>query len=124
MSPKGIVLSYWEAMRSNDFDRASEWLSEDFECIWPLTSEVIVGRTNFAALNAQYPSEGVWTFTLNSIVAEHNQVVTDVTVSDGVRSDRAITFHTIENGRISKQTEFWPEPYDAPKWREKWVTKL
>jgi hypothetical protein len=124
LSPKEIVLSYWEAMRSNDFKKASEWLSEEFECVWPQTSEVIIGRANFSELNAQYPSNGIWTFTLNSIVTENNQVVTDMTISDGVRKDRAITFHTVENGRISKQTEFWPEPYEAPKWRSQWVKKL
>lgn len=34
--------------------------------------------------------------------------ITDVTVSDKVQSARVITFHTVENGLITKQTEFWP----------------
>lgn len=34
MSPKEVVLAYWQAMQSNDFAKASEWLNPDFECYW------------------------------------------------------------------------------------------
>lgn len=123
MDAKQVVLSFWKAMESNDFCAASLWLSEDFECYWPQSSELIKGRANFAALNSAYPSEGRWHFTLNSIVVEGDQVVTDVSVTDGSRTDRAITFHTVCQDLICKQTEFWPESYCAPKWREQWVEK-
>lgn len=123
MKPKEVVLSFWEIMRSNDFYKASECLSEDFRCVWPQSSEVIVGRKNFAEINTQYPSNGVWKFILNTIVAEGNCVVTDVSVTDGVQQARAITFHSVKNGLIHKQVEFWPDNYEAPKWRSKWVKK-
>ena len=100
MKPKEVVLSFWESMRSNDFCKVSEWLSEDFKCVWPQSSEVIVGRKNFAEINTQYPSNGVWQFILNTIVAEGSCVVTDVSVTDGVQQARAITFHTIKNDLI------------------------
>ncbi|WP_233407708.1 nuclear transport factor 2 family protein [Marinomonas spartinae] len=126
MEAKQIVLAYWQAMRSNDFFAASQYLAENFRCEWPQSNEVILGRENFANINSYYPANGIWTFQLNSIVVEERQVVTDVTVSDGTRTDRVITFHTvdIETGLIAKQTEFWPENYPAPDWRAKWVEKL
>ncbi|MEF1184202.1 nuclear transport factor 2 family protein, partial [Vibrio sinaloensis] len=118
MDSKAVVLAYWAAMETNDFTAASEWLSEhEFECYWPQSNELIKGRENFAALNSAYPSEGLWHFTLNTIVVEGNQVVTDVSVTDGSRIDRAITFHTVVDGKIVKQTEFWPDNYPAPEWR-------
>lgn len=36
----------------------------------------------------------------------------------------ATSFFEIEDDRIIKMTEYWSEPYDAPKWRSKWVKKV
>ena len=121
MTEKNIVLNFWNVMASNDFYAAAECLSPDCEVIWPLTKEVIRGRKNFAELNSAYPAEGKWTFAIESIVGEGDQVVTDVIVSDGVRSDRVITFHSIRDGLICKQVEYWPEDYAAADWRTQWV---
>ncbi|BBM67034.1 polyketide cyclase [Vibrio alfacsensis] len=123
MTEKEIVLNFWKAMESNNFYAAAECLTQDCEVIWPLTKEVIRGRKNFAELNSAYPSNGKWCFKVERIVGEGEQVVTDVIVSDGVRSDRAITFHTVRNGLICKQVEYWPEEYQAADWRTKWVER-
>ena len=124
MRPKDVVLSFWKEMNSNNFHNASSWLSENFECQWPQSNEKIVGRSNFAELNSNYPSIGQWKFSINSIVVENDQVVTDVSVSDGSNNARAITFHTVRNDLIQKQIEFWPDSYEAPVWRKQWVQKL
>ncbi len=121
MTAADTVLSFWETMESNDFYKASTWLSEDFENYAPQSSELIVGRKNFAEVNTNYPANGPWAFTVNSIVAEGDQVVTDVSVTDGKLKARAITFHTVVNGLITKQTEFWPDEYEAPEWRKQWI---
>lgn len=121
MSAKEVVIAFWKATGSNDFYKASEWLSEDFECYWPQSSELIVGRTNFAEINTNYPAKDTWRFHINSIISEGNHVVSDVNVTDGTVSARAITFHTVENGLITRQTEFWPDSFEAPEWRRRWV---
>ncbi len=121
MNAKEVVIAFWKAAESNDFYKASELLSEDFECYWPQSSELIVGRKNFAEINTNYPVNDTWKFHINSVISEGNHVVTDVNVTDGTVSARAITFHTVENEFITKQTEFWPENYEAPEWRRQWV---
>ncbi|OUS34384.1 polyketide cyclase ['Osedax' symbiont bacterium Rs2_46_30_T18] len=124
MDAKQIVQGYWQAMQTNDFYRASEWLSEDFCLDWPQSSERIVGRHNFALLNTAYPSTGKWHFQINSILAQNQSVVTDVIVSDDSLTARAITFHYVDSGMIYKQVEYWPENYQAPPWRAQWVQQL
>ncbi len=121
MEAKEVVLAFWQAMKSNDFAKASEWLSVDFEGFWPQSRELIVGRENFTAINSYYPANGVWRFDIHSVVGDGTTVVTDVSITDGVQKARAITFHTVENGLICKQKEFWPEPMPAPDWRPQWV---
>lgn len=124
MDAKQIVLDFWERMRSNDFYFAAELLAPEFEGIWPQSAELIRGRENFAKVNSAYPAEGRWQFELNNIVAEGNQVVTDVSITDGDVKARAITFSMVENGLIAKQVEFWPDPMPAAAWRREWVEIL
>lgn len=118
-----MVINFWRVMGSNDFEAASSCLSEDYELLWPQSAERLVGRANFAALNANYPAHGLWSFHVNSLVAEGDTVVSDVTISDGEVRARAITFSTVRDGLISRQVEFWPDDYEAPEWRSQWVER-
>jgi len=121
MTPKETVVSFWEAMQNNDFYKASTWLTNDFEGYWPQSHELITGRNDFGDVNSHYPANDKWLFEINSIVCEGQKVVTDVSITDGTQKARAITFHTVENGLIAKQIEFWPDDFEAPEWRSKWV---
>ncbi len=51
MDSQEIVHEFWDAMKSNDFVKASEWLSADFEGYWPQSSELVIGRANFVDRN-------------------------------------------------------------------------
>ncbi|MFD2178246.1 nuclear transport factor 2 family protein [Veronia pacifica] len=124
MEPKDVVISFWQAMESNDFSRAADFLAESYVCEWPLTAEKIVGRENFIAINSAYPTNALWSFTVHKVISEGENVVTEVTVTNGERTDRAITFHTVNQNKICKQVEYWPEPYPAAQWRRQWVESL
>jgi len=118
---KKIIADFWEAMASNDFEIASKWLHPDFEYYMPQTHEYLQGRSNFAALNAAYPADGQWSFAVQSIISDGENAVSDVIVTDGIRKDRVITFHTLRDGLILRQKEFWPDNYPAPEWRKVWM---
>ena len=111
-------------MATNDFHHASTWLDPDFEYYMPQSGEHLSGRTAFAEVNAAYPTDGTWTFAIRSVVADGSEAVSDVAVSDGTQHARAVTFHTVRNGLILRQIEYWPDPYPAPDWRKKWVRKV
>jgi len=110
-------------MHSNDFQAASQLLAEDYELLWPQSSERIRGRANFVAVNENYPAQGRWRFTLHKLLSEGNEVVSDVRVTDGAVEARAITFSTVEGSLIVKQVEYWPDPFEAPAWRQRWVKR-
>jgi len=120
---KQVVEEFWSAMQTNDFNSAGEFLHEDYVLEWPQSGERIHGRANFVALNEHYPAHGRWEFTIHRILAEGNQVVSDVGVTDGTLSARAITFSTVRDGKITHQVEFWPDPFEPPAWRTEWVEK-
>jgi hypothetical protein len=111
MSARIIVQRFWELMMTNNFRSVGSVLSDDFILDWPQSNERIRGRDNFAAMNAEYPAHGPWRFTINRIVAEDGEAVSDVSVTDGVQKGRAISFFSVRNGKIVKMVEFWPDPF-------------
>lgn len=121
---KQIVKVFWAAMQSNDFAAAGELLHDDYVLEWPQSGERIRGRTNFVAVNVNYPAHGRWEFAIHRILTEGDEVVSDVSVTDGKIRARVITFSTVRDGKIWRQTEFWPDPFEAPAWRAGWVEKM
>lgn len=119
-----IIQDFWNAMGTNDFDFAATFLHPDFEYFMPQTNEYLAGRDMFAKLNAAYPTEGKWGFTVQSIIADGDDVVSDVKITDGRMDAHALTFHTLQDGLILRQKEFWPDTYPAPAWRAPWMKVL
>jgi hypothetical protein len=80
-----VVEKFWRLMVSNDFRSVGELLGDDFTLDWLQSNERIRGRDNFAAMNEQYPAHGRWEFTVNKVVGNDVEAVTDVFVTDGVQ---------------------------------------
>ena len=113
MSSRGIVESFWAAMQRNDWGHAGEHLADNCVVDWPCSGERIVGREDFAAMQARYPTNtGRWSFDVHRIVAEGNVVVSEVTVTDGEQAARVIAFSILDDDRIAQQIEYWPMPYE------------
>jgi ketosteroid isomerase-like protein len=116
-----VVARFWALMHANDFAAAGDLLHDDFVLDWPQSGERIRGRANFVAINTNYPAAGRWQITLDRMVAEGDEVATQVTVTDGALLARAITFTTVRDGRLWRQTEYWPDPFPPQPWRAQWV---
>jgi ketosteroid isomerase-like protein len=109
-----VVREFWRLMATNKFASVGAVLSSSVVVDWPQSNERIRGPERFAAVNSEYPAHGPWTFTVNHLVGNATEVVTDVSVSDGVQHARAISFFTVAEGKVVRIVEFWPEPYAAP----------
>jgi len=119
-----VVREYWRLMASNDFASVAAVLGDDFVLEWPQSKERIRGAANYARMNAEYPAHGRWTFTIHRIVGGGAEAVSDVGVSDGVQQARAITFFSVEGGRIRRIVEFWPEPFEPRPQRRALVERM
>ena len=109
-----IVRRFWQLVATNDFGSVGAVLSPEYVLDWPQSNERIRGAERFARLNSEYPAYGSWTFTINRIVGGEGEAVSDVSVTDGVQKARAISFFTVDSGKITRQVEFWPEPFESP----------
>ena len=119
-----VVRSYWERMASNDFRSVGVVLADEFVLEWPQSRERIRGRDHFAMMNEQYPAHGRWQFTVHRIVGTDHEAVSDVLVTDGFQQARAISFFSVQNEKIVKLVEYWPEPYAAPENRKHLVERM
>ena len=63
-------------------------------------------QQEFCKNQLRISSKGKWEFEINSILADGNQIVTDVLVSDESIQARVISFFTIKNDLIQKIVEF------------------
>jgi limonene-1,2-epoxide hydrolase len=108
------VEEFWRLMATNDFDSVAAVLAEGFVLEWPQSKERIRGAANFAQVNREYPANGPWHFEIHRIVGNESEAVSEVTVTDGVQTARAVSFFTMKEGKIHRLREYWPEPYTAP----------
>ena len=111
-TPEAVVREFWRLMASNDFNSVKNVLSTDFVMEWPQSKERIRGADNFTHMNSDYPAKGRWTFQINRLLAQGNEVVTQVSLSDGEQSAEPVSFFTIEQGKITKLVEYWPDPFE------------
>ena len=106
-----VVGEFWRLMNSNDFVTVSTVLTDDFILEWPQSNEPIRGPERFARMNCEFPAKGRWEFAVNRIVGSNSEAVSDVSVTDGSRHDRAVSFFTLRDGKICRIVEYWPEPF-------------
>jgi SnoaL-like domain len=105
-----VAREFWRLMATNNFSSVAAVLAPEFVLEWPQTRERIRGAERFAQMNQEYPAHGLWRFTINRLTGSESEAVSDVTVTDGARTDRAITFFTVAHGKVTRLVEFWPEP--------------
>jgi len=108
------VREFWRLMATNDFHAVAAVLSPDFVLEWPQSKERIRGAERFARMNQEYPAQGRWQFTINRLVGDASDAVSDVTITDGAQLARAISFFSVAHDKVIRIVEFWPEPYAAP----------
>lgn len=118
-----IVERFWQAMNRNEWSAAADLLHEDCAIEWPQSGERIRGRENFVAVNARYPAAGPWRFTVHRLIADEHGVASDVGVTDGASSARAVSFFELRDGLIWRVLEFWPDPFPPAGWRAAWVER-
>ena len=112
----------WRLFDAFDFEAAGKLVDDNFVCEWPQSRERIRGRENFVAVNANYP--GRWRCKVERIVACGATVATDVVLSSGEETARAVSFFELRDGKIVKEIDYWPEPYSAPASRAQWVEPM
>lgn len=113
------MTGFWAAMQANDWQRAANYFAPDCAIDWPCSGERIVGRDDWIAVQARYPTDtGEWSFDIHRLVDDGATVVSEVTVTDGEQSARLVAFSDVVGDFIARQVEYWPTGYDPLPGRE------
>lgn len=122
MSSTELVEALWAAFDRFEFEAVGTLLHDDFVFEMPQSGERIRGRDSFIAMNRHYP--GQWRITIHKLIASGTEIVTEIRATYGDQTATAVSFFTIEDGKIIHVREYWPDPFDAPAWRAQWVERI
>ena len=105
-----------------------EMASEDMIQEWPQSGERIRGRDNIIAVNEHY--EGATgsapKLTLRRIVKPGQAWVAEGTIDygDGTPVSIVAILETGADGKITRETDYFANPFEAPEWRRQWVEQM
>ncbi len=102
--------------------------TEDLVQEWPQSGERIRGRANVMAVNEGY--EGATgtepKLTLRRIVKPGEAWIVEATIDygDGTPVSLVSILEAGADGRITRPTDYFANPFDAPEWRSRWVEQM
>lgn len=112
----------WSLMSDQKWIECKALFHPEFIAEWPQSRERFIGADSFIDMNSTYP--GNHKIEILKIICSVNTVVSAVYVyADTGQKAFATSFFEIKDDKVLKVTEFWGEPYDSPKWRQKFSQK-
>ena len=111
---------HWAASAAGDQDAEHEIYNDDIVCEYPQSGEVIIGRHNLKAIRSHHPGKPSG-FKVRRIIGEGNLWITEYVIT--YKGKRACTVSIMEfrNEKVSHETQYFADPFDAPAWRGQWV---
>ena len=106
MDAADVVRELWTRAEARDWAGFGALVAEDAVIEWPVSSERIVGRANYVAVNREYP-EG-WTIRILRVIGSGDQAASEVEVEHATMGTfRAASFWTVTDGKITAAVDYW-----------------
>lgn len=106
MDAATVIRELWTRAQARDWDGFGELVAPDAVIEWPVSSERIVGRANYVAVNRDYPPG--WEITILRVIGSGDQVASEVEVlHETLGPFRAASFWTVTDEQIVRGTEYW-----------------
>ncbi|MCO8269027.1 nuclear transport factor 2 family protein [Actinoplanes sp. TRM 88003] len=116
------ALAYVESLEHRDWPRLTTLLAEDVVYEMPQTRERIHGRPAFLEFNSNYP--GDWHLRVRRVLADGRAAALWLDVRVGAGEQEACAWLDLDNhSRITRITDYWPEPYEPPPGRDHLVER-
>jgi hypothetical protein len=92
---------------------------------WPQSGERIRGRENVIAVNAHYEEAtgSSPSLSLRRITRPGQAWIVEGTIDygDGTPVSVVSILETDDDGKLTRETDYFANPFDAPEWRRQWV---
>jgi ketosteroid isomerase-like protein len=101
-----VIRELWTRAQARDWAGVGELVADDAVVEWPVSSERIVGRANYVAINSEYPEP--WEIRPLRILGAGDEAASEVEVAHGTMGIyRAASFWVVRDGKITAGTEYW-----------------
>ena len=110
-------------LNAKDVDGMDDVFHEDAVMEWPQSGERIVGGENRRGVYRAFPA--LPTITPRRMTGDDDLVVAEATLDYGEGAVYQCVFiFELRDGKISKETAYWAQPFPAPEWRARWVERM
>ena len=106
-----------------DPDAEYELRHEDFVADMPQSGERIVGRDNMRALQQAFPADRTPTFRVRRVSGADNTWTVEATGDYGGEIYLVVAIFEFRDGKIIRETRYYPQPFEPPEWRSQWVER-
>ena len=107
-----------------DPDAEYELRHEDFIAEMPQSGERIRGRDNMRALQRAFPPDHAPTFRVRRITGGGDVWTVEAVGDYGGETHLVVVIVEFRDGRILRETRYYPQPFAAPEWRAHWVEPM
>jgi hypothetical protein len=112
-----------EALNTRDLDLFHAQFHEDSVMEYPQSGERIVGGANRRAVYGAFP--GLPRVTPRQIRVSGDLAVVEANLDYGDGTPwQAVFVFELRDGKIARETAYWPQPFEAADWRSQWVERF
>jgi len=114
-----VVQRLVDCLNARDVGVMDDLFHDDAVMDWPQSGEKVVGAENRRGVYGAFPQ--LPTIALRRVLVSGDVVVAMATLDyDGPVYESVFVFE-LRDGRITRETSYWAEPFDPPEWRARWV---
>ena len=111
---------HWAASAAGDQVAEHQIYHDDIVCEYPQSGEIIHGRSNLQALRSHHPDRPSG-FSVRRIVGKGNLWITEYMIVYEGKRVYTVSIMEFRDGKVSHETQYFADPFDAPAWRSQWV---
>jgi ketosteroid isomerase-like protein len=113
---------HWQACDAGDQDAVHEIYHDDCVVEWPQSGERILGRANLQALRENHPSE--LRFSTRRILGRGDLWLTEYVITYDGDPVHTVSIMEFREGKVARETHYFADPFEPPKWRAQWVEPM
>jgi ketosteroid isomerase-like protein len=118
-SNEAVIQRLIACINDRKIEVMDELFHDDAVMDWPQSHEQVRGAVNRRAIYGAFPQ--LPTITPRRMLSGGDLVVAEASLDYGGPTYDTVFIFELSDGRISRETAYWSEPFDAPAWRSQWV---
>ena len=119
---RSAIDRHWAASAAGDQITEHEIYHDDVVCEYPQSGETIHGRASLQALRSHHPGRPSG-FTVRRIVGQGDLWITEYQIDYGGKHSFTVSVMEFRDGKVSHETQYFADGFEAPDWRAQWVTR-